>query len=192
MPSVATNGALESSSLPQPTLFVTGHNAENQAVIRESSKPEPTGYGNFWATNLYVTTGMPVELNNDHDLKISSEIVSGGKLGVALAQGTVLRFADFAPGSTGFMHRTSSVDFGIVTKGNVILKLDDGSETPMTAGDVAVQRATQHQWDNPSKTEWARIVFVLQDIQPLTSNGERLKEDLSQAGGRIPSSGNDL
>ncbi len=191
MPS-ATNGTLERSSFPQPALHITGHNKKNQAIVYRTTKNEPTGYDNFWSTNLYVTKGMPVDLNNEADLETSDSVLQSGKLGVALSQGTVVRFADFAPGSIGFMHRTSSIDFGIVTEGNVVLKLDDGSETLMTRGDVAVQRATQHQWDNASQTEWARVMFILQDIMPLTVNGERLKEDLSHADSRLPSSGNDV
>ena len=188
----AFNGDLERSSFPQPALHITGHNKKNQAIVHRTSENEPHGYDNFWSTNLYVTKGMPVDLNNDADLETSDKVIQSGKLGIALAQGTVLRFADFAPGSTGFMHRTSSIDFGIVIEGNVIMKLDDGSETPMKRGDVAVQRATQHQWDNLSQTEWARVMFILQDIQPLTVNGERLKEDLSHAGSRVPRSDNDV
>ena len=191
MPS-ATNGTLERSSFPQPTLHITGHNKKNQAIVHRTTKNEPNGYDNFWSTNLYVTKGMPIDLNNDADLETSDRILQSGKLGIALSHGTVLRFADFAPGSIGFMHRTSSVDFGIVIEGNVVLKLDDGSETTMTRGDVAVQRATQHQWDNASQREWARVMFVLQDIQPLTVNGERFKEDLSHAGDRVPRSDNSV
>lgn len=189
--SSTTNGTLERSSYPQPALHITGHNKNSQAIVQRTTKNEPHGYDNFWATNLYVTKGLPVDLNDDADLENSDKVLQSGKLGIVLPKGTVLRFADFAPGSKGFMHRTSSIDFGIVTEGNVVMKLDDGSETPMTRGDVAVQRATQHQWDNASQTEWARVVFILQDIQPLTINGERLVEDLSHAGGSFPSSGND-
>lgn len=189
--SPSTNGTLKRSTFPQPALHITGHNKKNQAIVHRTAQNEPHGYDNFWSTNLYATKGMPVDLNNDTDLETSDKVLQSGKLGIVLPQGTVLRFADFAPGSTGFMHRTSSIDFGIIIEGNVIMKLDDGSETHMTRGDVAVQRATQHQWDNASQTEWARIVFVLQDIQPLTVNGERLKEDLSRTDNRFPSSDND-
>ena len=89
------------------------------------------------------------------------------------------------------MHRSQSLDYGIVLEGNVILKLDDGSETPMTRGDIAVQRATMHAWSNPSQTEWARVLFVLQDCEPVIINGKRFKEDLGHATGIVPSSGND-
>ena len=185
MPS-KTNGTLKESSFPQPALHITGHNKRNQAIVQRTTKTEPYGYENFWTTNLYVTKGMPVDLNTDTDLRTSDQVLQSGKLGVVLPQGTVLRFADFAPGSKGFMHRTSSIDFGIVTEGAVIMKLDDGSETPMTRGDVAIQRATQHRWDNASQTEWARVLLVLQDIQPLTVNGVKLQEDLTHAGSDFP------
>lgn len=51
---------------------------------------------------------------------------------------------DFAPEYVCMMHRTQSLDFGIVVEGEVDLLLDDGSSTRMGRGDIAVQRATMH------------------------------------------------
>ncbi|RVX67073.1 hypothetical protein B0A52_08316 [Exophiala mesophila] len=181
-----TNGTtLQKSSYPQPALHITGHNKKNQAIIERTSRNEPRSYDNFWSTDLYVTKGMPVDLNNDVDLQTSDRMIQSGKLPIAIPSGTVLRFADFAPGSQTFMHRTSSIDFGIIIEGSMIMRLDDGSETVMNRGDIAVQRATQHRWDNASQTEWARVVFILQDIQPLTVNGQQLDEDLAHAGSKV-------
>ncbi len=140
---------------------------------------------------------MPPDLNEDRDLKAHSKVVSsppGGKKVVVpavLPRGTVCRFVDFAPASKGFMHRTQSLDYGVVMEGDVTLELDDGSETHLTRGDVAIQRATIHAWSNPSPTEWARMLFLLQDCEPLTVNGKRFKEDLGNAVGHVPSSAND-
>ena len=89
------------------------------------------------------------------------------------------------------MHRTQSVDFGIVLEGAVVMVLDDGSETFMQRGDVAVQRGTMHAWRNPSATEWCRMQFILQDIQPLYVGGERFGEDLGRGVEGLPGSGND-
>lgn len=89
------------------------------------------------------------------------------------------------------MHRTQSIDFGIVLEGSVEMILDDGSRTTMHRGDVAVQRATMHAWRNPSKTAWTRMCFILQDIQPLTINGTKMGEDLGRGTEGLPSSGND-
>jgi quercetin dioxygenase-like cupin family protein len=60
------------------------------------------------------------------------------------------------------MHRTESIDYGIVLEGAIVLSLDDGSETLLGPGDVVVQRGTDHAWENRTD-EAARMVFVLVD-----------------------------
>ncbi|MEK9970137.1 MAG: cupin domain-containing protein [Ferrovibrio sp.] len=68
------------------------------------------------------------------------------------------------PGSPHpLMHRTESVDYGIVVFGEIVLVLDDGSRTHLKAGDVVVQRGTDHAWENPSETSPARMAFILLD-----------------------------
>ncbi len=89
------------------------------------------------------------------------------------------------------MHRTQSLDYGIVLEGTVEMILDDGNKTLLRRGDVAVQRATMHAWRNPSTTEWTRMCFILQDIQPLVINGKRFGEDLGRGTEGLPASGND-
>lgn len=89
------------------------------------------------------------------------------------------------------MHRTQSVDYGIVTAGTIIAKFDSGEERTMHAGDVCVQRATMHAWYNPSETEWARMIFSLQDAKPLVVGEERLKEESDRKLDNLPASGND-
>lgn len=69
------------------------------------------------------------------------------------------------------MHRTKSLDYGIVLEGQVDLVLDSGETRKMERGDVAVQRATMHQWRNSSEENWARMVFVLQDCVVDDENG---------------------
>jgi uncharacterized cupin superfamily protein len=59
------------------------------------------------------------------------------------------------------MHRTQTVDYGIVLDGEVVLVLDD-SETALRAGDVVVQRGTSHRWENRSGAP-ARVAFILID-----------------------------
>lgn len=191
---MVTNGVeFQSSPLYRPKVHITTHNASGQAILHSSEQPEATAYPEhkFASTNLYTTSSMPVSLNDDIDIKQHNELISSGKLGVVQPRGTVVRFADFAPNSVGFMHRSQSLDYGIVLEGNVVLELDDGSKTHMTKGDVAIQRATMHAWINLSQTEWARVLFVLQDCESLIVNGKRFKEDLGHATGIVPSSGND-
>ncbi len=59
------------------------------------------------------------------------------------------------------MHRTESVDYGIVIDGELTLVLDD-SEVELRPGSVVVQRGTNHAWANRSGRP-CRMLFVLVD-----------------------------
>ena len=60
-----------------------------------------------------------------------------------------------------FMHRTETIDYGIVLDGEITLVLD-GGETRLKAGDVVVQRGTSHAWANRSGRN-CRMAFILID-----------------------------
>src|SRR5215472_12529653 len=75
--------------------------------------------------------------------------------------GTRIRINVFPPGAVSPVHRTQSVDYGIVLDGEVVLVLD-GSETTLRPGDVVVQRGTSHRWENRAGTA-ARMAFILID-----------------------------
>ncbi len=60
-----------------------------------------------------------------------------------------------------FMHRTDSVDYAIIVRGQITMLLDD-SEVVLKQGDVVVQRGTNHAWSNKSN-ETCLIAFVLVD-----------------------------
>ena len=75
--------------------------------------------------------------------------------------GTRIIINEMPPGAGSPMHRTETVDYGIVLDGEVVLVLDD-SETVLRAGDVVVQRGTSHRWENRSAGP-ARMAFVLVD-----------------------------
>jgi hypothetical protein len=60
-----------------------------------------------------------------------------------------------------FMHRTETVDYGIVLEGEVVLIVDEG-ETTVRAGDIVIQRGTNHGWSNRSDRN-CRIAFILID-----------------------------
>jgi len=55
--------------------------------------------------------------------------------------------------------------------------LDSGETRLLKRGDITVQRATNHAWRNPSQTTWARMLYVLQEAQPLEFKGKALEED---------------
>lgn len=60
-----------------------------------------------------------------------------------------------------FMHRTETIDYGIVLEGEITLIVDEG-ETVAYAGDIVIQRGTNHGWANRGKVP-CRIAFILID-----------------------------
>jgi hypothetical protein len=65
------------------------------------------------------------------------------------------------PGRHPLMHRTESVDYGIVLSGEIVLLLDE-EEVHLKQGDVVVQRGTVHAWTNRTD-RICRIAFILTD-----------------------------
>ncbi|KAL3460827.1 hypothetical protein BJX64DRAFT_175945 [Aspergillus heterothallicus] len=171
------------SSLPGITRYVTGHDSAGKAIIQTEHPADWSFFENssMAFTVAYTTSEFPADLNNDADLRKHKDIKASGKLGLVNPNGTVCRFVDFAPRGPPLMHRTQSLDYGIVLEGQIEMILDSGEKRLLKRGDMAVQRATMHAWHNPSETDWTRMVFVLQECKPLVVGGEELREDLSQA-----------
>ncbi|KAL3497245.1 hypothetical protein BJX62DRAFT_192637 [Aspergillus germanicus] len=171
------------SSLPGITRYVTGHDSTGKAIVQTENPADWSSFENnsMAFTVAYTTSEFPVDLNNDADIKKHEDLKASGKLGLVNPNGTVCRFVDFAPKGPPLMHRTQSLDYGIVLEGEIEMTLDSGEKRLLKRGDMAVQRATMHAWHNPSETEWTRMVFVLQECKPLVVGGEELGEDLSQA-----------
>ncbi|TGJ82943.1 hypothetical protein E0Z10_g5822 [Xylaria hypoxylon] len=190
--SATSTSAELNSNLRSTKTIITGHNTEGKAIVQSARPAAWTVFENgLMGFNQIYTNPSPPDLNGDGDLKFHDDKIASGKLGLAVKSGTVCRMVDFAPEYVCMMHRTQSLDFGIVVEGEVDLILDDGNSTRLSRGDVAVQRATIHSWSNPSTTDWARMVFVLQDTKPLVIGGKRYGEDYGKGTEGIPPSGND-
>lgn len=61
------------------------------------------------------------------------------------------------------MHKTKTVDYGIVLEGEITLVLDE-DEVALKAGDIVIQNGTNHAWANTSRVT-CRMAFVLIDGQ---------------------------
>ncbi|WP_264537478.1 cupin domain-containing protein [Flavobacterium sp. N1736] len=61
------------------------------------------------------------------------------------------------------MHRTETLDYGIVLEGEITMILDR-AETVVKAGDIVIQAGTNHAWANRSGKN-CRIAFILIDGQ---------------------------
>ena len=137
---------------------------------------------------VYSTSSFPAVLSDDADIISHDKLIAKGTA-LVNPNGTILRYVDFAPGYTCAMHRTKSLDYGIVLEGELEMILDSGEIGVMKRGDVAIQRAAMHSWRNRSKTEWARMIFVLQDCETPIVAGKPMIEDLGRALEFLPSWG---
>jgi mannose-6-phosphate isomerase-like protein (cupin superfamily) len=61
------------------------------------------------------------------------------------------------------IHRTQTIDYGIILEGEITLIVDE-DETLVRAGDIVIQRGTNHAWANRSGRN-CRIAFILIDGQ---------------------------
>lgn len=152
--------------------IVTGHDDSGQAVFRtiDELRPETIPSGDAAFATIWSAAEVPVNLNDESDGATRD-------VGLTLDGGSVIRVVDMLPGGESPMHRTNSIDYGIVLFGEVELELDNGAVNTCRAGDVIVQRGTMHLWRNPSDTDPCRIVFVLTEaIGPYVHDGKPLEE----------------
>ena len=173
-----------SKGLPGLTHHITGHDSAGKAIV-ESDRPanwNPLLNDSMAFNVVYSTSTFPPNMNGNADLSTHDKLIQTKQLGLVRPNGTVARIVDFGPGAEPLMHRTQSLDYGIILEGEIEMILDDGVSRVMRRGDVAVQRGTNHGWRNMSKTEWARMFFVLQDAQKIDIDGKELEEELSNAG----------
>ena len=171
--------APKESPLPTVNRLITTHDENTGKAVFSTAVPEenPTQVipGAVFRQG-YITKDFPVILSNDKDINTYKGFLESPP-GITVSGGTVLRVVDMQPGNTSPMHRTVSLDYGIVLEGEVDLVLDSGEVRHMKRGDIAIQRGTMHAWKNTSTTEWARMVYVLQPCEPVVVKGEQLKED---------------
>lgn len=175
--------------LPSIVRHITTHNAEGKATFSTqlSENPEQKAVGKEAVFALsYCSSEFPVDLSDDKDIKSYQKYMAQAP-GLVINSGSVLRHVDMVPGHTSPMHRTVSLDYGIVIEGEVELILDSGEKRAMKPGDIAIQRGTMHAWRNMSDTKWARMLYVLLPAKPLEVAGEKLGEDLETMEG-VPSS----
>jgi quercetin dioxygenase-like cupin family protein len=151
--------------------IVTGHNSDGKAIfVSDDALPvDPIPSGDAAFSLVWTTATVPADNNDETDGRTRDA-------GLTLNQGSVIRIVDMLPGGTSPMHRTNSIDYGIVLSGKVELELDDGLVTTAGPGDIIVQRGTMHLWRNRSATETCRIVFVLIEAKPVLFDGVPLAE----------------
>ena len=170
---------------PPPQRFISTHTVDGKSVFYTDIPSEIPCQPIRRDLEFYLawtTCTFPVDISKDTDIQRYRAFLDGTKPGLTNKGGVVLRVCNFAPGSElePPMHRTISVDFGIVTAGEIESVMDSGESRLMKVGDIMVQRETNHAWRNPSKNSWARVVFVLQEARAIQVGTRELKEDYGE------------
>jgi hypothetical protein len=157
--------------------IITGENSQKRSVILSDGPAQnivsPANSSTvaqvLWATGAGAAPG-------------DDPAPAGHAFGFHSDGGSILRIVDFAP-DEGYdqekikaflddnhvrdtssprhfwFHKTASLDYAIVLDGEIYAMLDE-EETLMRAGDVLIQRATNHSWSNRSGKP-CRMAFVL-------------------------------
>ena len=140
--------------------IVTGHDASGKSVVwKDEQRPlvarniEGIAAGLMWSTDE-----APFDYTREEDM-------GERKLGFAPpAGGSRFSVIELQPGNAHFMHHTDTIDFVVCVAGEIQMQLSEQTVT-MRAGDVMVQRGTDHSWLNRGSVP-ARIAVVLVDGKP--------------------------
>ena len=178
--------SLQPNNLPNVRRYITTHDTEGAAVfVSHSQIPEyipskPIAEEGDLAL-LYATITHPIILEDESDIAAYDDFLHTAP-GLTTPQGTVLRTVDLQPNKTIPMHRTISVDYGVILEGEVELTLDSGQSRVLKRGDVCVQRGTAHSMRNLNETEWARLLIVFLPMQKLNIKGRDLEKEVYDEG----------
>lgn len=159
------------SGLPPVQRVVTGHDANGRAIFKSEdvtpTKTIPSGDASFLL--VWTTETVPADNNDETDGRLR-------EAGLTLNQGSVIRVVDMLPGKESPMHRTNSIDYGIILEGEIELELDDGARKTVRQGGIIVQRGTNHLWRNTTD-KVCRIAFILIEAPAYLHEGQPLPED---------------
>jgi len=156
--------AEEAPTYPPIRRVVTGHDARNVAkvLIDAPATNAKGGASGATSTLIWSTDSTPADCSvGEHVEDLGARIIGTPPP----ENGSRFAVITFPPGNPGRMHRTETIDYVIVIAGEIDMDMDD-STVKLKAGDVMVQRATNHAWVNRG-TEPARVAFVLMDSTPL-------------------------
>jgi quercetin dioxygenase-like cupin family protein len=170
---------------------ITGHDANGKAVILEDGFA-PTVHTNphrpgHISVEMWKTAEMPIVIRPSE-----TDPTSGPKRQHPVRNGTVFRISIVPPETEAtrnitpeqaqaafkemgnesastfaqnkrhpFMHRTETIDYAVVLEGEITMLVDD-DEVHLRAGDVVIQRGTNHAWSNRSGKP-TKMLYVLID-----------------------------
>lgn len=156
--------------------IVTGHDAAGKAIVasdEQIASRTMSARPGISRCEIWSTDGMPVDISDAATARQRQGFVVRNNY-VGSGQGTTIRVVEFGPSNQKFMHRTETLDYGIVLSGECDMELDDGKMVRVKQGDIVVQRGTMHAWVN-NGTQPCVLAFVLIDANPAEAGGQALR-----------------
>lgn len=176
------------TNFPPITRVVTGHSPDGRSILTEvgplPTVVEITAIPGTVFHEVWSTAESPARVADDGDPTLGALVLpplpggtrirfvdippdtedflksGAGRMGEAFEQiGDKAASTVKESSPHPLMHRTESIDYGIVIEGEMTLVLDDG-EALLKPGSVVIQRGTNHAWANRSG-KMCRMLFVL-------------------------------
>jgi len=143
---------------PLARRIVTGHDESAKSVVLyDDTKGNREQFPNgSTVQTLWFTDNVPADCSAG-----TNADPTGNKTFRVCNEGSVCMVYSGAPGTSAPMHRTQSLDYGVVLEGEIELELDNGHKRLLKAGDVIVQRETTHAWHNRHPTKWVKVFWVI-------------------------------
>lgn len=120
-------------------LVVVGEDEHGRSCIARTDPIVPAGPGEFTHVQLWRTAGLPPVV--DVPRRKPGEPV----MALTDPSGSAFVHAFYPPHWASQMHRTDTLDYGVILAGTVVLVVGDG-EIELQAGDCWVLPGVIHQW----------------------------------------------
>ncbi len=116
-------------------------------------------------SDIWSTNSMPVHLNETH-------VIENSLVPQTPKNGTYFRYVNIPPDAAlgippiekgtlhPLMHQTDTLDYIIILSGEIYLILEE-EETLLKAGDIVVQRGTNHAWSNRSDQDCIQLAILV-------------------------------
>ena len=134
---------------------VFGFDGGSSTVLIDAAPPERerSDRGGMVSREVWSTIGPPTVATEDRTLDLPiNGMVNPGE--------TRFRVVTFSAQHTSPMHRTRTIDYGVILSGSVDVLMEDGSSAHLETGDCLVQLGAMHAWRNASDQP-VTIAFVM-------------------------------
>lgn len=122
-------------------------------LAQEPTQRDLPGDRGIVSQEIWATAGAPTTAAGD----IACELAVNARLDPGE---TRFRVVTFPAGYTSQLHRTRTIDYGVILKGRIEVEMADGSIQMLEEGDCVVQLGGMHIWRTPAASS-ATIAFVM-------------------------------